>query len=95
MLLPFRLDIGGHPRRLNTLRAMYTTGECGREGMHEARDARARDRQNCLHDNGGVSDIITPWLLNSVCGRQLPRGTARLCGARHSRCVEPWSKTDL
>ena len=49
----------GH-RRLNTLRAMYTTGECGREGMHGARDERAHDRQNCLHDNGGVSDIITP-----------------------------------
>lgn len=79
-----------------------------------ARVARAHNG-DCLLDNGGVSEIITPrthrlrlsrsglspcpdiitvWLLSLVCGALVPLGTAVLCGARHGKCVEPWSKTD-
>ena len=39
-VLPHGFGDIGH-RRQNTLRAMYTTGECGREGMHGARGTRA------------------------------------------------------
>ena len=40
VVLPHGFGDMGH-RRQNTLRAMYTTGECGREGMHGARGTRA------------------------------------------------------
>ena len=39
-------------------------------------------------------DIITVWLLSLVFGALVLPRTVVLCGARHSECVEPWSKTD-
>ena len=39
-------------------------------------------------------DIITVWLLSLVFGALVLLRTVVLCGARHSECVEPWSKTD-